>query len=186
MFLRNDGRPYLPTSPYSIEPIFLHDPVAEWATCHTVVCVSLYTCPQKSLLFSFEHRFTAIYKLSSVTNIWPPKRCFNSVNRWSDICEATVFSDNNMGGSRLETQSEAHCLDWGLSSVCAVKFRDRTLQQKTTVSLHILSNPYFHLKPYTLCSLDTFLLDHRHHHHHHQWRYSPESGLGLPFGFRDS
>jgi hypothetical protein len=23
------------------------------------------------------------------------------------------------------------------------------------------------------------------HHHHHQWRYSPESGLGLPYGFRD-
>jgi uncharacterized membrane protein len=21
--------------------------------------------------------------------------------------------------------------------------------------------------------------------HHHQWRYSPESGLGLPYGFRD-
>jgi hypothetical protein len=25
----------------------------------------------------------------------------------------------------------------------------------------------------------------KHHHHHHQWRYSPESGLGLPYGFRD-
>jgi hypothetical protein len=25
-----------------------------------------------------------------------------------------------------------------------------------------------------------------HHHHHHQWRYSLESGLGLPYGFRDS
>jgi hypothetical protein len=24
-----------------------------------------------------------------------------------------------------------------------------------------------------------------HHYHHHQWRYSPESGLGLPYGFRD-
>jgi hypothetical protein len=24
-----------------------------------------------------------------------------------------------------------------------------------------------------------------HHHHHHQWHYSPESGLGLPYGFRD-
>jgi hypothetical protein len=22
-------------------------------------------------------------------------------------------------------------------------------------------------------------------HHRHQWRYSPESGLGLPYGFRD-
>jgi hypothetical protein len=24
-----------------------------------------------------------------------------------------------------------------------------------------------------------------HNHHHHQWRHSPESGLGLPCGFRD-
>jgi hypothetical protein len=24
-----------------------------------------------------------------------------------------------------------------------------------------------------------------HHHHHHQWRYNPESDLGLPYGFRD-
>jgi hypothetical protein len=24
-----------------------------------------------------------------------------------------------------------------------------------------------------------------HHHHHHQWHCSPESGLGLPNGFRD-
>jgi hypothetical protein len=24
-----------------------------------------------------------------------------------------------------------------------------------------------------------------HHHHHHQWHNSPESGLGLPYGFRD-
>jgi hypothetical protein len=23
------------------------------------------------------------------------------------------------------------------------------------------------------------------HHHHHQWHYSPESGLVLPYGFRD-
>jgi hypothetical protein len=23
------------------------------------------------------------------------------------------------------------------------------------------------------------------HHYHHQWRYSPESGLGLPYGFRN-
>jgi hypothetical protein len=27
--------------------------------------------------------------------------------------------------------------------------------------------------------------DCRHVHHHHQWRYSPEPGLGPPFGFRD-
>jgi hypothetical protein len=26
---------------------------------------------------------------------------------------------------------------------------------------------------------------HHHHHHHHQWRYSPESDFGLPYGFRD-
>jgi hypothetical protein len=23
------------------------------------------------------------------------------------------------------------------------------------------------------------------YHHHHQWHYSPESELGLPYGFRD-
>jgi hypothetical protein len=34
--------------------------------------------------------------------------------------------------------------------------------------------------------MEDFLHHHHHHHHHHyQWHYSPESGLGLPHGFRD-
>jgi hypothetical protein len=37
----------------------------------------------------------------------------------------------------------------------------------------------------TVPDLAKYNLHKHHHHHHNQWRYSPESGLGLPYRFRD-
>jgi hypothetical protein len=58
----------------------------------------------------------------------------------------------------------------------------------TEILYPFLISPVLHTRPsqliWWLHQRKSRHSEERNHHHHHQWRYSPESGLGLPYGLR--